>query len=256
MHFSSPLSDAKALSKTISSTEYGVIFNQRGLSYDQAMHAYPQARRQEFLQLFRLAPIVSSDVVLDIPSLGGYLGWYLSEPAAIVNLDFAESFRTDVRIVSPYGDWSLQQKVTRVICLASLHHVDNLMGFLRNLASQVDVGVRIHLADVGLGSKIARFLDEFVGRHTPTGHKGHYRDWNAVDFPETLACIDVATLPCPWSFTDPAAAAHFARMLFGVVGCSDNDILEAIETMVGMDHNADGGVSIHWHLSYVDLLRV
>ncbi len=137
-----------------------------------------------------------------------------------------------------------------------MHHVEDLTCFLENLASQVDVGARVHLADVGQGSRIARFLDEFVGRHSPSGHQGYYRDWKVLDFPETLACVDVATLPCPWSFAGPAAAPHFARLLFGVEDCSDNDILEAIEAMVGMDHHADGGVTIHWYLSYVDLLRV
>lgn len=220
------------------------------------MRACPWVRKQEFLQLFRLEPIQPNDVILDIPSLGGYLGWYIADFGSIISLDFSESFQAGIRTVSPYGQWGLSEKVTRVICIAALHHVEDLSSFLDNLSSQTEVGVRVHLADVGKGSRIGRFLDDFVGKHTPMGHVGNYRDWTQIEFPSSLSCLDVATLPCPWSFSEPAAAARFARMLFGLVDCSDSDILHAFETMVGMDRNADGGITIHWQLTYVDLRRV
>lgn len=235
---------------------YGSIFSQRGLSYDRAMRSQPQVRRHEFLQLFRNAPPQPHDVVLDIPSLGNYLGWYEPRFQTVIPLDFAASFRPEVRTVSPYGDWDLPATVTRVVCLAALHHLADLDGFLSNLIRQTGRGVLVHLADVDRSSRISGFLDDFVGSHTSTGHYGHYRNWEHYAPPAGLIRREVCTLPCPWSFLDRSAAAGFTRLLFGLERGSDAELLAALETMVGLRQDAAGGITIDWELTYVDLVRV
>ncbi|MFM7087768.1 MAG: hypothetical protein ACKOXO_12370 [Cyanobium sp.] len=261
MHFSDPSSartsplQASAATLVGGAGEYGSIFSQRGLSYDRAMRHQPGVRRLEFLQLFRNAPPQPREVVLDIPSLGHYLGWYEPRFETVIPLDFAPSFRPEVRTVSPDGDWDLPTPVTRVVCLAALHHLEDLDGFLANLIRQTGPGVKVHLADVGKGSRISRFLDDFVGRHTSTGHCGHYRDWERYTPPAGLIRREVCTLPCPWPFADRAAAAGFTRLLFGLERGSDAALLRALETMVGLHQTPTGGLTLDWELTYVDLER-
>jgi hypothetical protein len=235
---------------------YGAIFDQRGHPYDAAMRAYPQARRREFALLFEREPLGPGEVVVDVPSLGGYLPWYFPQIGRVINLDFAAAPRPGVRCVSPTGNWDLPATVDRVVCLAALHHVADLGGFLTNLRNQIAPGVRVHLADVGRGSRIGLFLDTIVDAHTPTGHRGLYRDWPRQRFPDGLAVAAVREEPCPWILPDAGAAARFCRLLFGLEGLGDAALLQALEQGVGLEHHSDGMVTILWELTYVDLVRI
>ncbi|MEB3255905.1 MAG: hypothetical protein VKJ05_05910 [Synechococcaceae cyanobacterium] len=235
---------------------YAASFDQRGDTYDAAMRAYPKARRREFALLFERQPLRPGEVVVDVPSLGGYLPWYFPGIGRVINLDFAATLRPGVRCVSPTGRWDLPEAVSRVVCLAALHHLEDLGGFLTNLRDQIAPGVRLHLADVGHGSRIGQFLDTVVDAYTRTGHRGHYRDWQQQSFPAGLAVTAVRREPCPWILPDAAAAARFCQLLFGLEGLDGQTLLQELEQIVGLEHHGDGTLSILWELTYVDLVRI
>ncbi len=231
--------------------EYSDVFRHRGQAYDLAMNTYPNAMDKEFYSLFSRIPIKNNETILDVPSLGGYLKKYCLEDTKVLSLDFSQSIN-DIRIVSPYEKWDVPD-LDRIVCSASIHHIQNLDLFLENLSSHLKTGCLLHIADVSLNSNISIFLDEFVGKYTSTGeHKGLYYNWNNIKFPTSLSVLSVTDIECPWVFRSKDDMVNFCRLLFDLQNISDEDILNGLQKYVGYT-NTNNGVHLNWHLTYVDL---
>lgn len=230
--------------------EYKDIFRHRGESYDLAMKKYPNARNKEFEQLFYKIPLKKEETVLDIPALGGYLKKYCLQDTNVIFLDFSQSIN-GVDVVSPYEKWDIHP-VDRIICLAAIHHIQNLDLFLKNLCNHVKTNGFVHIADVSINSKISKFLDDFVGPNTSTGeHKGNYYDWGKIDFPNNLNVVDIEERRCPWIFGSESEIIEYCRLLFDLRNVNDKEILYALNEYVGIENN-----QIDWHLTYVDLQKI
>ena len=231
--------------------EYKNIFRHRGWAYDSAMNLYPNARDKEFQSLFARYPIQNNETILDIPSLGGYLQKYCLPDTKVVSLDFSESINK-IPVVSPYDKWDTSI-FDRIVCLASIHHIQKLDLFLDNLSSHIKDAGFIHLADVSLGSNISLFLDEFVGKYTSTGeHKGLYYNWNDIKFPTDLSVLSIANIECPWIFRSKDDMVSFCKLLFDLQYISDNQILDALEQYIGLEE-INNNIYLNWHLTYIDL---
>ena len=173
------------------------------------------------------------------------------EDTTVLSLDFSQSIN-NVRIVSAYEKWNIPD-VDRIVCSASIHHIQNLDLFLENLSSHLKKGGLLHIADVSLNSNISIFLDEFVGKYTSTGeHKGLYYNWKNIKFPASLSVLSITDIECPWVFQYKDDMVNFSRLLFDLQNISDEDILNGLQKYVGYT-NTDNGVYLNWHLTYVDL---
>jgi len=231
--------------------KYENIFRHRGESYDLAMKKYPNARDLEFKQLFYKTPLKENEIILDIPALGGYLKKYCLKSNEVIFLDFSKSIN-GIDVVSPYEKWQIQP-VDRIVCLAAVHHIENLDLFLNNMKNHLKKGGFIHLADVSNSSNLSKFLDEFVGSHTSTGeHNGKYYDWEKVNFPKELNVVEIQTRSCPWFFDSEQNMVDYCRLLFDLRNITDNEILIALKEYVGFEEDKDK-VKLNWNLTYTDL---
>jgi SAM-dependent methyltransferase len=231
--------------------EYSDVFRHRGQAYDLAMNTYPNAMDKEFYSLFSRLPIKNNETILDVPSLGGYLKKYCLEDTTVLSLDFSQSIN-DIRIVSPYEKWNMPD-LDRIVCSASIHHIQNLDLFLENLSSHLKKGGLLHISDVSLNSNISIFLDEFVGKYTSTGeHKGLYYNWNNIQFPTSLSVLSITNIECPWVFRSKDDMVNFCRLLFDLQNISDEDLLNGLQKYVGYT-NINNDIHLNWHLTYVDL---
>ena len=231
--------------------EYSDVFRHRGQAYDLAMNTYPNAMDKEFYSLFSRLPIKNNETILDVPSLGGYLKKYCLQDTTVLSLDFSQSIN-DIRIVSPYEKWNMPD-LDRIVCSASIHHIQNLDLFLENLSSHLKKGGLLHISDVSLNSNISIFLDEFVGKYTSTGeHKGLYYNWNNIKFPASLSVLSIADIDCPWIFNSKDHMVNFCRLLFDLQNISDEDLLSGLQKYVGYT-NINNDIHLNWHLTYVDL---
>lgn len=232
--------------------EYNNIFRHRGQAYDLAMNTYPNARDKEFYSLFSRFPIQNNETILDVPSLGGYLKKYCLKDTTVLSLDFSQSIN-NIPVVSPYEQWNIPN-LDRIVCLASIHHIQNLDLFLENLSLNIKHNGLIHLADVALGSNISIFLDNFVGKYTSTGeHKGSYYNWTTIKLPKTLSILNISDLPCSWVFDSKTDMINYCRLLFDLQNISDSKILNGLEQYVGYEET-NNGIYLNWHLTYIDLL--
>jgi hypothetical protein len=232
--------------------EYKNIFRHRGWAYDLAMQKYPNARDREFYSLFDRCPIKDNETILDIPSLGGYLKKYCLEDTSVLSLDFSESINK-ISVVSPYEKWNIPP-VDRIVCLASIHHIQKLDAFLDNLSLHIKDKGFIHLADVSLNSNVSFFLDDFVGKYTSTGeHKGLYYDWNTIKFPKELTVLNISDISCPWIFNSKSDMINYCKLLFDLQNITDDQILNGLEEYIGYKEETDGSLALNWHLTYIDL---
>jgi hypothetical protein len=233
--------------------EYENIFRHRGQSYDLAMNNYPNARDKEFNNLFARFPIHNNETILDIPSLGGYLKKYCLEDTLLLSRDFSTSIN-NISVVSPYEKWNIPS-VDRIVCLASIHHIEKLDLFLKNISSHTKENGLVHLADVSANSNIANFLDEFVGKYTSTGeHKGLYYNWNNIQFPKDLSVSSIFEIECPWVFESEQDMINYCGLLFDLRDVSDQEILNALTGYIGYK-NINNKIYLNWHLTYVDLRK-
>lgn len=231
--------------------EYNNIFRHRGQAYDLAMNKYPNVRDKEFYSLFSRLPIQKTETILDVPSLGGYLKKYCLQDTTVLSLDFSQSIN-NIPIVSPYEIWNIPN-IDRVVCLASIHHIQNLDLFLENLSLNIKNGGLLHLADVSVDSNIAIFLDEFVGKYTSTGeHKGSYYDWNNIQFPKNLSIMSINDIECPWTFQSEDSMIDYCKLLFDLRNISDQDLLHGLQKYVGYT-DINNSIYLNWHLTYIDL---
>lgn len=231
--------------------EYSNIFRHRGHSYDLAMNSYPNTRDNEFNALFARCPIASNETILDIPSLGGYLKKYCPQDCNVLSLDFAESIN-NISVVSPYEKWNISN-VDRIVCLASIHHIQKLDLFLENISLHIKDKGFIHLADVSADSNISKFLDEFIGKYTSTGeHQGLYYDWNKIEFPQKLSVLNISDIECPWVFKSKNDMINYCKLLFDLQNVSDGEMLDNMKKYVGYIETNDS-IYLNWHLTYIDL---
>jgi len=129
--------------------------------------------------------------------------------------------------------------------------VSERSGVYRELARLLRPSGSLALADVAEGSATARFLNEFVDRHCPLGHRGVFLgaelapDLEAAGF-EILAD---RTVDLHWRFGTTDDMADFCRLLFGLE-IERDEALAGIRDHVGYEESG-GQVLMNWALRFV-----
>jgi hypothetical protein len=237
---------------------YEEIFHQRGHLYDRAMQSWPDARRNEFLELFKATPLKKNETILDIPSGGGYLKNYLSDDVVVDFWEISDGFlrpgvnATNIENIAE----NIKIKYDRAVCLAAMHHIENKFMMLQGISETIVSGGMLHVADVAEENNIKNFLDEFVDKNNPMGHKGMYISMNErLELPENLAIKRRELVNVPWIFSDKCNCVDFIRLLFGLNEDTKAEIIiEALQDYVGLDKLGDSLV-LKWQLQYIDLIK-
>ncbi len=239
-------------------TTYSEIFDFRGHSYDEAMRRFPNARKNEFKRLFDGVEREQLNTVLDIPSGGGYLGRYLPANVEILAYDSSHSFMTDnqsVRLISLEALDLPANIADLAISLAATHHIENKHDFFDSVLRSLKPGGQYCIADVLDGSKIARFLDEFVAQYNGTGHEAVYLDRLSGDLINQNATVKLyrnELVECEWVFNNQREMIEFSRLLFHLTNITDDQIDQALRDYIGVREHP-GGCFLQWELLYIGL---
>lgn len=230
---------------------YEGIFARRGSHYDAAMRRWPQARRDDFLLPLQWAGLRAGERLIDVPAGGGYLrpylppdcDWFGHEPCASFEVGRGAPDRPLLPL--PWPDHFAHAAIS----IAGVHHLEDKQPLFDELARTLLPGGRLVLADVHADSAVARFLDDFVGHHNSTGHRGHYLD---AGTPAQLGrsgftVLRAESLRYCWWFADPAEMGAFCRLLFDIEGVADAEIADAIEKHLGTVER-DGRIGMNWAL--------
>jgi len=228
---------------------YEDLFQIRGAPYDMAMSLFPDARREEFINIIQRADLKAGQLVGDVPAGGGYLARYLPktvhwlghEPCA----NFGSGQKDQELLPLPWTDGG----VDAAISIAGVHHLANKQPLFTELARTVRAGGRFILADVHESSNVSGFLDGWVDRHNSTGHKGIYiGDHTLNELRETGWQIFFAErVPFHWRFADTDKMAEFCHLMFDLRTCRPEETSRVIEADLGIDQLEDE-VGMRWEL--------
>jgi len=170
---------------------YKEIFNKRGNSYNAAMFDCPNARQNEFNQIIELAEISAGQLVLDIPSGGGYLKNFINAPVKIISVETSSLFIQDLQptssqtilLCNDISNTLLPDSCTdRIISLAGLHHIEQRFDLYREMFRMLKPGGYFCMADACTDSNVASFLNVFVNQFNSMGHRGVFLDEEDIFF--------------------------------------------------------------------------
>lgn len=244
--------------------DYKDIFNQRADSYHKAMLDYPSARDQEFQAVMDMVRFAKDDVVIDYPAGGGYLSWYVPKDIDLIHVETSELFAELGYSRSPFPQQlcssnALHQQdnsVDWILSVAGLHHQLDKLPLFKEFARALRPGGQLVIADASQGSKTARFLDDWVGCHSSTGHTGSY--FNDTTLKELnragLALLRLKEKHYHWTFNTKAEAAHYCKLMFGADMATQAQVQDALEQYLGFDI-LEHGVGLKWQLQFISCIK-
>lgn len=212
---------------------------QREKNYCQAMQLWPNARNQEFANLFKFCNSMLALRVLDIPAMAGYLGPFLPAGSTVKEVNFNGYFAGGRTVPPTHAQWALG-KFDLVACNAVMHHIGDKFNFLSNLAQCATAPGEIVVSDPKRGSKVAAFLDKNI-----KNHNGKYTNWAKQKLPNNVKLKKLATLSCPWIFDSMQDMVVFCKLLFSCQSMS----AELLESEVGVER-VNQRLHLNWELEY------
>ena len=230
--------------------------------YQSAMLAAPEARALEFelpLQLLDLQPGMR---LLDLPSGGGYLKRHLPESVVHVPAETVASYADYEQVL--LCDWDSiplpDGQIDAALSLAALHHLtDRRQACYREIHRVMRPGGVFVIADVGVGSGPAQWLDNFVAAYSSEGHAAVFFEADTDSAQLRAGGFDVVsaeTKAYPWRFDSRKQMVDFCRGLFRLDLPNDAQIEQAIEDLLGVDEHVGGRVEMQWSLMHFKALRL
>ena len=232
-----------------------------------AMQDQPQARRRELAALLDLIELQEGMTVLDLQAAGGFVAdaiyARLAGRVTCICVEPSAALRARIRTehqrcadpihrMSSVSDAS----VDAVVGLAGLHHSAAIPETLVEVRRVLRPGGAFVVCDVEAGSRMERWLNDFVAMHNPTGHEGRFLTRTALQaalITAGFAALQVAPRAVPWHFSDAQAARTFLRGLFGLQ-CDDQTLCDGMREF--LDCRYDGtAYSVGWELVYAYAVR-
>ncbi len=226
------------------------------------MHDYPNARNRERDFLLDMVTLEKGFRVLDIQAAGGYLSdavyRRLDGCVECVCVEPCEELRG--RLSPEYTVCSdpvesivsvTPGSIDVAVGLAGLHHSSSFQGTLTSVYGALKHGSECAICDVEEGSPVARWLNEFVDRHNPAGHKGTFLSPGQLSEELSLAGFsDVSEqrVSVPWVFPSENDLVTFFIGLFGLQAESDFTA-RAVAEYFTIQHTGNG-VEVDWSLIY------
>ncbi|NJN70567.1 MAG: methyltransferase domain-containing protein [Nitrospira sp.] len=140
-----------------------------------------------------------------------------------------------------------------VISIAGIHHLTDQDQFQFIAATQqvLKAGGRLLMVEVTVDSPTSRFLDGFVGRHTPTGHVGNYLKDDFVQQVELAGYQKIRreTIIHEWVFRNKEHIHTWMTKFFGF-SVPKNDLITQVDGILGINEREDF-LTVNWPLDFV-----
>lgn len=217
---------------------------------------HPAVRIQEFTQLKDIAQLRHPCNIFELPAEGRMLD-LLYPSANIHRADFLklniEGYAENVMVT----DWRFSgipsNAFDAVLAVVPMHHASRAekRDYLRGARRVLRDGGVLAFGEVENGSSVHRFLDEFIERHTGTGHKGEYPGLDFSRELESAGFVDVTSeiRDCPWCFETPEALHAYMVRFFALDSMSPDFLLDSLDSCLGLTQ-VNGKIMLNWSLCY------
>lgn len=237
--------------------------NLPAVSDENCMKNYPEARANERDCLIEKVEIKQGDAVLDIQAAAGYLSdkiannldWQVScyclEPSEIHRNRLNEKHIPIPNSVEHFPDIRTAS-IDVAVGLAGLHHSNCHQSTMNEVARVLKPNGQFAICDVVKDSNIAAWLNEYVDKHTPTGHQGNFVELGTLKQQcENAGFIEVTEKveSVPWYFPSEEVLVSFFKGLFGLTS-SLAEVQDAIHHYFDIIVEPQR-VTVPWQLLYV-----
>jgi ubiquinone/menaquinone biosynthesis C-methylase UbiE len=238
---------------------YREIFQRRAQAHDDAFRLYPDACRMEVTRLLDLAQVQPGEVLLDVPSAGGFLSRYVTVPdVQLIAVDPSPELHAlcatrvaDARLAPMHALPLPDASVDVCICLAGLHHEPDPALVFAEIMRVLKPGKgRAVIAEVESGSAVAQFLNGFVHQFNSGGHQGSFADeaYTRMLQAQGLQVTHDASAHYHWPFDSREALGDCLQRMFGIDLATPAQIAQAVDEVLGIDTRPDGRCGMRWAL--------
>lgn len=242
--------------------DYEKVFAERGWRYLRALNRFPEARAEEFKTAAIAARVEPGHRVVDVPAAGGMMARYLPEGCSVVRLECAPGFSSGDQLRSharaDYSCWPLADaSADRVISVAGVHHVEDKRPFYSEGVRCLAPGGVLLLAEVAEGSVIDRFLDGFIDRYNPQGHKGFYlNDQTLVDLQQSgLEIESVVEQAYHWNFAAASDLHAYCSDQFGLKSLAEDQFVAELTEYLPLEIDQQQRVKLPWVLRHIRAIK-
>jgi SAM-dependent methyltransferase len=201
---------------------YNSTFTKRCHSYAYALQTYPNVLQNEFQAAVEELDLNPNDILLNIPaSCVSLSSYYTTNPRIVyeyeTNTDFAAV--TNTPICSFFDIPLPNQSVSKIVSLASLHHMSEYERplFYKECKRILKPNGKLIIGDVQKYSNQAYWLNEFVDKYNPQGHKGTFWDENDCTLLQQAGfTTQLVERSYPWCFSSKEDMIDFTKHLFGL----------------------------------------
>jgi SAM-dependent methyltransferase len=236
--------------------------NHPTVSSPTVMETFPRVRDNERDTLFDYVSLKQESSVLDIQAAGGYLSdevyRRLQGQVTVVCIEPSPELRARLNpaytiIDNPVEDFNsvADHSIDTVLGLIALHHSNSHIATIGEAFRVLKTAGEMVICDVYEDSRLADWLNIFVGTHCPGGHTGNFPAAGSVrQLCEQCGFVDVVEEPrdVPWIFSCRADIAEFFQGLFGLK-VSTQEIDAALDDYFTIRHE-NGRVIVEWQLMY------
>lgn len=239
---------------------YEAIFNQRANLYHEAMQLSPHARDEEFDLLLELLDIQMTDIILDIPSGGGYLSHRLPKNVKLISIDPSEGFcqfgMDDEVTNATILDMPFENEYfDKIFSLSGLHHLEDKRPFFIEAYRVLKDGGILGIADVAVDTRTARFLNEFIDSVNLQGHKGIFLDSETIEHLKLCGFeVTYEVKKLAWEFYNNDEMGNFCKLLFGAE-CDLETMKRGLNDYMAFNVDYNGKALLNWELLYIQAIK-
>jgi len=263
-------------------------FDVRSRPYDSALRYSPHARDEDFVYLRKWLKPQPGEVGADFAAGTGLITFptaevtgattYAIDPskgqlemlererdsrgasaANVVPIHVFPDSKTFFEEIEDKYDLDLEGQLDYITSYGGIHHSMDQLTLFSNGLRMLRPGGRIVVADVGMGTSLARYFDNFVSPNCLTGHVGNWlsrKRLHQLSQELPMKVTRVKLEPVTWHFEDILETSNFLKGLHCDDRSSLRQISDGVEKYLKYKHEPRiHDISMNWHMLFSKMVK-